>query len=511
MNIWTLIAIVTLSLVSGCATVNFSYPKDESFAVTQTDDSYLGQQFVPIVNQHPHESGFKLQKDSINALGSRLFITQNAQHSIDAKYYLIKPDAIGFLIIGSLLQAADRGVRVRLLVDDFLTYGNDLSIAAFDSHPNIEVRIFNPFAGRKSRIGDALTNFRRINRRMHNKSFTVDNQVTIVGGRNIADEYFGARNDVNFSDLDVMAVGPIVREVSNMFDKFWNHKLAVPILALTNSSSNLDRELQRLRERLNNNYESITTGPYAEAVRKDFKRYFAKDSRDFLWSSYLLTYDSPDKALKYKPEDFQEIVTTLKSTIDDAKNELIIISPYFVPRKRGIQLIKELRDAGIEVTIITNSLASTNHPVVHSGYAPSRVPLLKLGVKIYETKKDVIVPGVTRMESDDTEGTLHTKAFIVDREKVFIGSFNWDPRSVNINTEMGVIIESDVLAEQMTNFIENNLDAATFKLYIDDNNRLRWADNSGDEPVLIKKEPNTNLWKRFKNRIMRILPIDSQL
>lgn len=505
------ILVVFLTAASGCKSIDFDFPKQESVAYTQTENTVLGKQFASIVDKHPNVSGFRLQGNSINALGTRLLITKRAERSIDAQYYQIKPDPIGYLFIGSLLQAADRGVRVRLLIDDFLTHGHDAGIAAFDSHPNIEVRVFNPFAGRKIRLIDALTDFRRINRRMHNKSFTVDNQITVVGGRNIASEYFGARSDVNFGDLDVIAVGPIVQDVSSMFDEFWNHKLALPVAAYARASRDQNKEFTKLRERIKVNTETIKTSPYKDAVRKDFYKFIAADSRHFIWAPSKLTYDSPDKALKTNSEVSQEIITTLKRAIDSAKRELVVLTPYFVPRQRGVELFKGVRNNDINVTVVTNSLASTNHPIVHSGYAPSRKPLLELGLKIYEVKRDVTVPGASHIDAEDSEFTLHSKAFIVDRKKIFIGSFNWDPRSVNINTEMGVIIDSNDLANQLINFIDRKLNRTTYEVVLNSNKKIRWIDNSSDEPTVLNKEPNTSWWKRFKNRLMSLLPIKSQL
>ena len=223
-----------LVLLTSCATVDFDYPKDKTLVISDTNDSYLGQQFKGEADQYPNGySGFFFLNDGIDALSARLLLAEHAQYSIDAQYYEIKNDTVGHAFITALLQAADRGVRVRLLIDDINTVDYDIGMAALDSHPNFEIRVFNPFANRTFRKLDALTNFSRINRRMHNKSFTVDNQVTVFGGRNIGDEYFGAREDATFFDLDVAAIGSIVNEVSNMFDLYWNHERAALLPAFT--------------------------------------------------------------------------------------------------------------------------------------------------------------------------------------------------------------------------------------------------------------------------------------
>lgn len=506
-----LILVPLVVVLGACATVDFDYPKTETSAFRQTDDTYVGRQIAPVAAQHPGKSGFALQFDGIDALAARLLVTKRAERSIDAQYYLISDDPIGYLFIGSLLEAADRGVRVRLLLDDIESRGYDAGMAALDSHPNFEVRIFNPFASRSRRIGERISDFGRINRRMHNKAFTVDNQVTVIGGRNIAAEYFGARQDVNFGDADVIAIGPVVQDVSAMFDLYWNDIAAAPLPAFAKMPDDPAAQLERLRAHIEENLGEIRQSQYAEAVRADFDAYLASDERLFTWAPYALAYDAPEKAQKDKAKHARSIVTTLAAAIDKAENELIVVSPYFVRRKSGIEFFRDLRDRGINVIVITNSLAANNHAIVHSGYAPSRKPLLEMGVKIYEVRNDRAVSGVERGGAGASLATLHTKAFIVDRESLFLGSFNWDPRSVNINTEMGVIIQSAELAGAAGSLIDDNVDDRTYEVFLDDSGQLRWADRAGDELVVLTKEPNSSWWRRFSTGLMGILPVKGQL
>ena len=505
-----------LILLNGCASVDFKYPKPESYAITNTDDTTLGQTIAPIVAKHPGElSGFNLQFDGIESLAKRLAVTHKAERSIDAQYYLIDADTVGFVFIYSLLKAADRGVRVRLLIDDVFTEGYDFGMAALDSHPNFEVRVFNPFAGRKFRIGDVLTDFGRINRRMHNKTYIIDNQVAIVGGRNIASEYFGARDDVNFADLDLVCIGPIVQEISNTFDLYWNDELAAAIPAFADMPDDPAAELEKLRIRLDEEMSKIRETKYADAVTIDYHNYFGSIKNTinelFSWAPYTYVYDAPEKAIKGNDHGGKKTVATLKTAIDKAGSELMIVSPYFVPGKRGVKFIEELRKRDINVTVITNSLSSNNHTIVHSGYIPYRKPLLKMGVKIYEARGDVRASGVERAKGKRSVSNLHTKAFIIDRKEIFVGSFNWDPRSVYINTEQGVIVKSPVLASITASQVDDALNYKLYKLYLDENNQLRWADNSGANTIVYTKEPNTSWWKRFKANLMRILPVESQL
>jgi len=504
------LVLLVFIFVAGCATVDFDYPKTETHTVQNTDDTYLGRTLAPLTAAHPGQSGFHLLVDGIDALAARLVMAERAERSIDTQYYLITNDLIGGLYIRSLLRAADRGVRVRLLLDDILTKGYDVGMAALDSHPNFEVRIFNPFAGRSNRIADAFS-VSRINRRMHNKSFTADNQITLIGGRNIAAEYFAARKDVNFADADVLAVGPVVADVSQMFDLYWNSYSALPVPAFADMPDDPAAELVKLRARLEANFEAVLTTPYAEAVKADIERYTGKGDREIYWAPHVLAYDSPDKAIKEKAEQSASILTPLRESVRGAERELIIISPYFVPRKSGIKLLSELRQRGVEVTVITNSLAANNHAIVHAGYAPSRKPLLEQGVKIYEYKALAPPPGVDRGGAGASLATLHTKAFVVDREEFFLGSFNWDPRSAYINTELGVIIRSPPLASAVAERIDMKLDAVTYEVVLNENGGLTWIDRSGDEPVMFYTEPDTGFWRRFGVQFMRILPVRGQL
>jgi putative cardiolipin synthase len=507
----TLVAVLLLLAAAGCATVDFDYPRTTSTALTDTGETRLGRLIQPDVASNPGQSGFHLLIDGFDALAARLRLAAVAERSIDAQYYLITDDPVGYVFIGALLSAADRGVRVRLLLDDIQTKGYDAGMAALDSHPNFEVRIFNPFAGRGSRVWDGLSDFGRINRRMHNKSFTADNQITIIGGRNIAAEYFGGRKDVNFGDVDVMSIGPVVSDVSAMFDTYWNDPAAAPVPAFARMPDDPAAALERLRATIAEKTAAIRESQYADAVRTEYAAYGAADTELFSWAPYRLAWDAPEKARRAADEDSRSIVKTLAAAVGSAERELVVISPYFVPRKSGIEYLRRLRERGIAVTVITNSLAANNHAIVHAGYAPSRKPLLELGVKLYEVRADRAVAGVERGGAGASLSTLHTKAFIVDRDELFIGSFNWDPRSVNLNTELGVIIESPELAGAARDRVDEFLGGRAYEVILDDRGRVRWLDRSGYEERILDKEPNTGWWRRFSTGFMRILPVRGQL
>ena len=412
--------------VGGCASVDFDYPKTASTAVLDTADTYIGREVADLAGAPEGTSGFYILSDGIEALAARLLMADRAEKTIDAQYYLITADPIGFAFLGSLLDAADRGVRVRLLLDDIQTQGYDAGMAALDSHPNFEVRIYNPFSGRGSRAS-AVTEFGRINRRMHNKSFTSDNLLTIIGGRNIAAEYFAAREDVNFGDADVVGVGPVVHDVSDMFDTYWNSYAALPVPAFARMPDDPAAALDKLRARIKDEIDGIRQTKYANAFRDSLEIVTDADLDDFTWAPYELAYDSPDKTDKKLAQDAENITTTLAASIEQAEESLLVISPYFVPRKSGIEFLTGLQKRGVQVTVVTNSLAANNHSIVHSGYAPSRKPLLRAGVRLYEVRSDANVAGVDRGTQGAALATLHTKGFIVDDKEFFLGSFNWDP------------------------------------------------------------------------------------
>lgn len=500
-----------LFCVGGCATIDFDYPRSESHALAVTD-SELGRAILPHADANPGESGFYPLANGVDALAARLVLAERAERSIDLQYYLIKNDIVGRAFIHSLLRAADRGVRVRLLLDDIFTKGYDAGMAALDSHPNFEIRIFNPFnRGAAGRTLGAATSFSRINRRMHNKSFTIDNQITVIGGRNIADEYFGAREDAKFGDLDVLGIGPVVNDVSNMFDSYWNHETALPVPAFIEPPDDLEAELNRLRADLQKATESIRDSKYAAAVVERAYDYLHTDISIFDWAPYTLVYDSPDKGVAERAKDADLITTQLIESLAAAKKEVLLVSPYFVPRKSGTEAIIALHDRGVDVTVITNSLAANNQFTVHGGYAPSRKPLLDAGVTIYEVRPDADVAGTEFVDASGAKATLHTKAFMVDRSEVFIGSFNFDPRSANINTEMGVIIRNPELAEFFMRRIDEDLESQTYEVFLNEDSDLRWRANEDGREVIYKKEPETTWWQRFQAGFVRMLPIRGQL
>jgi len=504
-----LILAVLLSALAACATVDFDAPKTPSYAATDTADTALGRRAADMSLGHGDQSGFMIVPDAITSLALRLAGARLAERTIDVQYYLIKADKAGLLLINELLEAADRGVRVRILVDDILTKGHDRGMIAVDAHPNVQVRVFNPFARRSARSLNFMGDFRRLNRRMHNKSFITDNQFAVIGGRNIGDEYFAGHEVANFGDLDVVAVGPVVREVSDMFDLYWNDRLAVPVSTVAGTPEDPYQELAALRGRIASALVDTDARRYEAVVQEILDREKIKPS-DIEWVPYRLVYDPPGKADKRLARNADSMVPPLREAILAGKEELIIVSPYFVPTTTR-EGFRQLRERGMRVRVVTNSMAANNHLVVHAGYAPARKPLLRMGVELYEVRPDLSVRGTERSGFGESGGTLHAKFFIVDRRELFIGTFNWDPRSKNLNTEMGIILESPRFAGGLAAIVDRDIPDRTYTVTLDDRGRLVWTTRIDGEEVVYHKEPETTGWQRFKVRLYRMLPIRGQL
>ena len=501
--------IICTLFLAACAGVPFDYPREASQALPVSDETVLGAFARDWKQEHGSKAGFVGLPKGADALGLRLKMLERAEHSIDAQYFILKKDRAGALFASGLLAAADRGVRVRLLIDDIFSPGVDEAFSLLASHPNIEVRLFNPLARQSVRYLGYLTDFKRANRRMHNKSLTVDNAMSIVGGRNIGEEYFEINQDVQFDDYEVMMVGEIVEEVSQGFDMFWNSDLAVPMEAfgLEVDSGDLDD----WRDYIKKETSSSGDGLYVTATNSPLLRDLRENRIEPVVADATLVTDRPEK-LQAAMGDRDELVLIdeMARRFMEASEEILIVSPYYIPQESGAKFTEELLAKGVRVIIVTNSLASTNHVPVHSGYARYRKRLLKAGAEFYEVKVDAV-------EEENLWGhqpeamTLHSKATIIDRESIFIGSLNFDPRSIKINTEMGIFIESAEAGAEFRDQIFEGLSRATWRVDLDEKGKLRWTYHNGDDHQVVHKEPQSSWWRRFQVGFYRLLPIESQL
>ncbi|WP_416190676.1 phospholipase D family protein [Neisseria sp. CCUG12390] len=459
------------------------------------------------VDNDPETSSVYLLNDAHEAFVARAALIESADVSLDLQYYIWHNDISGRLLFNLLHRAAERGVRVRLLLDDNNTNGLDNVLLALDSHPNIEIRLFNPFVSRKWRALGYLTDFPRLNRRMHNKSFTADNRATIVGGRNIGDEYFQVGEDTVFADLDILATGPVVTQVSRDFDRYWASQSSYNATSVIKKGS-IEKGYQELE------YNRADSNKVLADYRKEVENsglFKSMQENNIEWFNVhtRLISDDPAKGLN-RDRSKQPIAERLFNALQKPKESMYLVSPYFVPTKSGTQALSQLAKEGIDVNVLTNSLQATDVAAVHSGYVKYRKPLLKAGVNLYELQPSHAVPKTKdRGLTGSSATSLHAKTFIVDAKRVFIGSFNLDPRSARLNTEMGVVIESPEVAGMMQRSLAETTPKYAYKVTMNKFHKLHWY--NPEDGKTYGKEPEAGFWKRVTARILSFLPIESLL
>jgi putative cardiolipin synthase len=477
-------------------------------------ETTIDRAIAPMTQARPGEAGLSLITDNLDAFAVRALSARVAGRSLDLQYYIWKPDLTGNLILHEILRAADRGVRVRLLLDDLNAHRKDSLLAALDQHRNIEVRMFNPSRGRASSFTRGVELLLRgfsLNRRMHNKAWIVDGRIAVVGGRNIGDEYFGAASDSNFMDADLAVVGPPVKETADIFDAFWNSASAIPLAALVDSD---ELSLQRLRRIVDLEYKSRDANPYLAKLRQSPTiAALLRGEKQPRWTHDAHVYSDPaDKAEGAARKGW--LADVLVPVAIAARRELFIISPYFVPGDEGVAALVAMRKRGVHVGVLTNSLAATDVAAVHGGYAPYRLRLLEGGVDLFELMASGGQGGRGSGGGSgfgSSNASLHTKAFLVDDDVGFVGSFNLDPRSINLNTEMGILFKDRQLsADLRQTYVFKTGARNSYKLWLDDG-ELRWRDGSAEPPREWSHEPAVGMGRRAIARVIGWLPVESQL
>ncbi len=508
--------IILVTFLYGCASLPKDYERTESSAFTNTTDTWLGRRFRDDVEANPGQSGVRLLDSGLDAFVARVVLTEKAERSIDAQYFLYHSDQTGLIFSQQLVKAANRGVRVRLLVDDMDLGGRDLYAAVLDHHPNVEVRLFNPFSRNYPRTIQLATRFGKVTRRMHNKSFTVDRQISVVGGRNIGDEYFDASQGMNFSDVEAVVIGPVVAQVSSSFDKYWNSELSYPVDVLIQKKVNDEMVQEKLGD-LQDYITTRTNSNYLDALRlSNLASLIRKDDIQFDWGDVIVVSDQPEKISSDRDAHEYHMAPGLIPYFRNVQSELTIISPYFVPGKAGTAFLQDLASSGIRVRILTNSLASTDVAVVHAGYAKYRKRLLRAGVEIYEGSPQPGNPPESGSGwGGSSSASLHTKSYLFDRRQVFIGSLNLDPRSVRENTEIGMVIDSADIANEMVNWFDDFTQNNAYRLELQNTwiggQRIRWHEPDTTTGRVWSREPESGLMRRLGTKLIRFLPIESQL
>jgi putative cardiolipin synthase len=525
-----LLLVLSLFVLTRCASLPLNYPRSHTSALPHPEETYLWKTIQSQLDGHPGDSGFYLLPSGVDAFAARILLIDAAERTLDLQYYIFQGEITPKVIVDRMLAAADRGVRVRLLVDDWNIAGKDPVLALIDAHPSIEVRVFNPVAGSRSfsltRPLQYVFGAERIKKRMHNKAIIVDNTVAIVGGRNIGDEYFDAQRDVNFEDLDLMAVGPIAKDVSAAFDEYWNHELAIPIRAFV-SDEPARKDFEEARSNLGKKVEALKGTEYARKLREsDLLKRLEAGRLPMVWAKGEVLYDRPGRV--NSPDVLHasnSMSPRLREIIEEAQSEALLISPYFVPREAGVKLFRGIRDRGVTVKILTNSLATNDVPIAHGGYARYRKDLLRLGVDLFELRP---VPGQKEEKEHSQWGgssgaALHAKTFILDRKAVFVGTFNLDPRSVWFDTQNGIVVRSETLAGQAARlFEENTTPRRAYRVVLrtgspgtegsqPEDNGLEWITEKDGSEIRHYHEPETGLWRRFSVKFLSLFAPEKML
>jgi cardiolipin synthase C len=500
-----------LAVLAACAQLQPRPELPVETALAAGEGAPLDERIAAAEARHPGESAFRLPRDGPEAFFVRAESVRLAARSLDVQTYIWHADVTGQYIAQKLIEAADRGVQVRLLVDDMDARAKNAGFAALDAHENIAVRMFNPFASRKgtlSLVGEGMRSFGRINHRMHNKTWIADNRIAVVGGRNLGDEYFGASEEFNFVDLDFALIGPVVRDASASFDKYWNSPAAYPMKLLDPDRVNTET-LAGLRKSLAESADEGARKRYATILRSDdaVKRLVDGDWPMEWSAAYRFVSDDPLKAtLSDRAPERSQVMTALLPALRESRAEVTIISPYFVPGDGGTTGLVEAAKAGKQVRILTNSLVANDVAAVHGGYSRHRTDLLAGGVQLWELKP---LPGSEVQSSlfGSSGASLHTKALSVDGRTLFVGSYNLDPRSTWLNCEQGVLVENEALAKQLEEiFARESSGARAWRVSLADG-QLRWSD--GNETF--DRDPKASAWLRLQAWITRVLHLDAQL
>jgi len=523
------LVVLSITLLAGCGTLppGSDFPRTTSSALAHPEETRLGRQFATEAHQHHDHSGFRIIPVGADGFLVRMQMINAAERTLDLQYFIFRGDDTGRLLTEAVLHAADRGVRVRVLIDDGETDSGDDQITRLVAHHSIEIRIYNPFAYRGHakffRAVEFMFNASRLDYRMHNKLMVVDNAIALMGGRNIGDEYFQIDPKAQFADDDVFAAGPVVQALSATYDEFWNSPLSIPVEALFGGRSS-HAELRAHREVLSEQTRQLK----ADGV--DYlKRVASGEPFDgmisgrlpLIWAHAQVVCDSPDKK---RVENGAMVGRLMQRAVAKAagavQSELLMVTPYLIPGTEGMQLFKDLRQRRVRVRVLTSSLESSTVLLAQSGYIRYRVPLLDNGVELYEIRSllgNTRGSGQTAAISRYGNYSLHAKLFVFDRQRLFIGSMNFDQRSMHLNTEVGLLIDSPVLAEQLaTRFAAMVQPVNSYMPVLRQNGAegsptLVWRTQEDTKALEYDTEPARSDWQRVKVKVLSLLPLDDEL
>lgn len=498
-------ALFLVAIASGCASVRLDVPREPSFALGDTERSSLARKIAVDAARHPGKSGFRVMASGSIAFGARAALANAAEHTLDLQYYSVGDGPTTDLLLLRIVDAAERGVRVRILLDDIYAPTRRFARLATAAHPAIQVRLFNPFLSGSPlsvlRLGEFITDSDRLNRRMHNKLWVADNAAGVIGSRNLGDEYFDAQPTGNFSDVDLLTVGPIVRELSGAFDVYWNSASAVPFAAFADDIDPAEGALVRkmLRERA----AGCAALPPCQGLAQSHLRGHSQTvETELIWGTAQLTYDQPDQEKRSAASGLEH------GLIDDdprgarTRSELLIVTPYFIPSADGLVHLNEMRSRGVRIAVLTNSLASTDSPAAHAGYARHRQALLRAGVELFEMRPQPGARhGVSHRWGPASPDSLHAKVIVQDRTRSIVGSLNQDPRSRLHNTEAWIAIDSVELATELAALFDEGVDEHhSFRAYLssaDSEASVKWRSEENGIAVVHGIEPMVSWWLRL--------------
>ncbi|WP_418132900.1 phospholipase D family protein [Variovorax sp. 375MFSha3.1] len=520
-------AMAAVLLFAGCATLPDEAPRPPTKTIAVSADTALGK--IALASQpDPDLSGFRLMPGGDFAFDTRIQLARRAQRTLDVQYYQIENDETGRYLLRTLRDAAQRGVRVRLLMDDLYTSGEDELLLGLAATPNVELRLFNPFpAGRGSllkRFTASLFDFSRVNRRMHNKLFIADGAMAVAGGRNIGNQYFRRTSGENFIDLDTFVTGALVPRLGSLFDQYWNSVYVRPIQSVV--ASDLPRE--ELQKRFELATGPGTTPPPPKPAPNDLLGYspMAEDldagKLGLIWTTAEAYADSPERVIgktaSYGGVPLLDVDSVRYNVVEQmrrARSEVTIVSPYLIPGASGLEVMREIRGRNVKISVVTNSLAATDEPLVHTAYRRYRPDMLKLGADLYELSTNRTRSSVRLGLFGTSVGRLHAKSAVIDQRILFVGSMNFDPRSETHNTEIGLFIRSPEMAQQALKLIDVLKQQGAYRLRFaegSNESRIEWvSDEGGGKVTVLTEEPDSGFWDRTMLEILAPLTPESLL
>ncbi len=501
----------TLLFLSACSSLPTEFEQVPGQAWSHPEQTKLGAFIAATAPGDKSLSGVELLADPSDAFGARFAIAGFAEKTLDMQYYLWKGDLSGQLLLWRVLEAADRGVKVRFLIDDIYHAGRDEVYATLDTHPNFQLRVFNPMANRGAgRNLNFLANKRKLNRRMHNKIFMADGAVAVLGGRNIGDDYFGMDPNANFLDLDVLTVGRGAVEAGAAFDEYWNSKNAIPIKVLDDKEYTA-KDLESLREKIKEALLQKDAVPYALAfTEQETLENWHKWRDGLIWVDATVVVDPLER---FDGQGESAIVRFGKDTIQNVDDEIIMQSAYLIPSKEGLVNIAATVDRGVRVRFLTNSLMSNNHITAHSGYMKYRKAILETGAELYELRVDASLREYFKAhEDEEVAAGIHTKSFVLDGEQALIGSFNMDPRSRDLNSEIGLVVSDERFSKQVVEHMDQEFELVnSYRLFLNENGKLRWEVQTEDGIEIHTHDPGASTWRRMAARMLSWLPLEKEL